>query len=82
MCSVFPMVIFFPGFNSNINLPGRDECGSAPTSPSVQLQDKNANNHAPHCPSPAPMENGNQIPNGYYYYFMCLYALWIDVEHL
>ncbi|XP_036966394.1 unconventional myosin-XVI isoform X2 [Acanthopagrus latus] len=52
------------GFNSNINLPGRDECGSAPTSPSVQLQDKNANNHAPHCPSPAPMENGNQIPNG------------------
>ncbi|XP_070770999.1 unconventional myosin-XVI [Enoplosus armatus] len=52
------------GFNSNINLPGRDDCGSAPTSPSLQLQDKNANNHSPHSPSPAPVENGNQISNG------------------
>ncbi|XP_019116728.2 unconventional myosin-XVI isoform X2 [Larimichthys crocea] len=52
------------GFNSNINLPGRDECGSAPTSPSLQLQDKNANNHSPHSSSPAPVENGNQISNG------------------
>ncbi|XP_051259431.1 unconventional myosin-XVI isoform X1 [Dicentrarchus labrax] len=52
------------GFNSNINLPGREECGSAPTSPSLQLQDKNANNHSPHSPSPAPVENGNQISNG------------------
>ncbi|XP_049450577.1 unconventional myosin-XVI isoform X3 [Epinephelus fuscoguttatus] len=53
------------GFNSNINLPGREECGSAPTSPSLQLQDKNANNHThPHSPSPAPVENGNQISNG------------------
>ncbi|KAM7380385.1 hypothetical protein PAMP_003687 [Pampus punctatissimus] len=51
------------GFNSNINLPGREECGSAPTSPSLQLQDKNANNHSLHCPSPAPVENGNQISN-------------------
>lgn len=57
--------IFFPGFNSNINLPGREECGSAPTSPSLQLQDKNANNHThPHSSSPAPVENGNQISNG------------------
>ncbi|XP_047457190.1 unconventional myosin-XVI isoform X2 [Mugil cephalus] len=52
------------GFNSNINLPGREECGSAPTSPSLQLQDKNANNHAPHSQNPAPIENGNQISNG------------------
>ncbi|KAM9851316.1 unconventional myosin-XVI [Aulostomus maculatus] len=52
------------GFNSNINLPGREECGSAPTSPSLQLQDKNANNHSLHSPSPAPIENGNQISNG------------------
>ncbi|KAK2839918.1 hypothetical protein Q5P01_013658 [Channa striata] len=52
------------GFNSNINLPGREECGSAPTSPSLQLQDRNANNHSPHSPSPAPVENGNQISNG------------------
>ncbi|KAM4609069.1 unconventional myosin-XVI isoform 2-T3 [Polymixia lowei] len=52
------------GFNSNINLPGREDCGSAPTSPSPQLQDKNANNHSPHSPSPAPIENGNQISNG------------------
>ncbi|XP_023271666.1 unconventional myosin-XVI [Seriola lalandi dorsalis] len=52
------------GFNSNINLPGREECGSAPTSPSLQLQDKNANNHSPHSPSPGPVENGNQISNG------------------
>ncbi|XP_028249307.1 unconventional myosin-XVI isoform X2 [Parambassis ranga] len=52
------------GFNSNINLPGREECGSAPTSPSLQLQDKNANNHSPHSQSPAPVENGNQISNG------------------
>lgn len=62
MC--FPLAIFFPGFNSNINLPGREECGSAPTSPSLQLQDKNANNHSLHSPSPAPVENGNQISNG------------------
>ncbi|KAM9344023.1 unconventional myosin-XVI [Pholidichthys leucotaenia] len=52
------------GFNSNINLPGREDCGSAPTSPSLQLQDKNANNHSIHSPSTAPVENGNQIPNG------------------
>uniref|UniRef100_UPI003AAAD176 unconventional myosin-XVI n=1 Tax=Centroberyx gerrardi TaxID=166262 RepID=UPI003AAAD176 len=52
------------GFNSNINLPGREDCGSTPTSPSPQLQDKNANNHSPHSPSPAPVENGNQISNG------------------
>ncbi|XP_069010138.1 unconventional myosin-XVI isoform X2 [Embiotoca jacksoni] len=52
------------GFNSNINLPGREDCGSAPTSPSLQLQDKNANNHSPHSSSPAPVENGNQISNG------------------
>ncbi|KAM3861733.1 LOW QUALITY PROTEIN: unconventional myosin-XVI [Diretmus argenteus] len=52
------------GFNSNINLPGREDYGSAPTSPSPQLQDKNANNHSPHSPSPAPIENGNQISNG------------------
>ncbi|XP_058479130.1 unconventional myosin-XVI isoform X1 [Solea solea] len=52
------------GFNSNINLPGREECGSAPTSPSLPLQDKNANNHTPHCPIPNPVENGNQISNG------------------
>lgn len=52
------------GFNSNINLAGREEYGSAPTSPSPQLQDKNANNHTPHSTSPAPMENGNQISNG------------------
>ncbi|XP_032385012.1 unconventional myosin-XVI isoform X3 [Etheostoma spectabile] len=52
-------------FNSNINLPGREECGSAPTSPSLQLQDKNANNHThPHSSIPAPVENGNQISNG------------------
>lgn len=50
------------GFNSNINLPGREEYGSAPTSPSPQLQDKNANNHT--STTPAPMENGNQISNG------------------
>ncbi|KAM9709629.1 unconventional myosin-XVI isoform 1-T1 [Menidia menidia] len=52
------------GFNSNINLPGREECGSAPTSPSLQLQDKNANNHSLHSPSPVSVENGNQISNG------------------
>ncbi|XP_041663460.1 unconventional myosin-XVI isoform X2 [Cheilinus undulatus] len=52
------------GFNSNINLPGREDSGSAPTSPSLQLQDKNANNHTPHSSSPAPVENGNQISNG------------------
>ncbi|XP_072300740.1 unconventional myosin-XVI isoform X1 [Eucyclogobius newberryi] len=52
------------GFNSNINLPGREDYGSAPTSPSPQLQDKNANNHTPHCTTSAPMENGNQISNG------------------
>ncbi|XP_068457861.1 unconventional myosin-XVI [Clinocottus analis] len=53
------------GFNSNINLPGREDGGSAPTSPSPQLQDKNANNHThTHSPSPAPVENGNQISNG------------------
>ncbi|XP_029967147.1 unconventional myosin-XVI isoform X2 [Salarias fasciatus] len=52
------------GFNSNINLPGREDCGSAPTSPSLQLQDKNANNHSSHSSNPAPVENGNQIPNG------------------
>ncbi|KAM8856722.1 unconventional myosin-XVI isoform 5-T5 [Spinachia spinachia] len=53
------------GFNSNMNLPGREDYGSAPTSPSLQLQDKNANNHThPRCPSPAPIENGNQISNG------------------
>ncbi|XP_074550716.1 unconventional myosin-XVI isoform X2 [Halichoeres trimaculatus] len=52
------------GYNSNINLPGRDDSGSAPTSPSLQLQDKNANNHAPHSSSTAPVENGNQISNG------------------
>uniref|UniRef100_A0A674ME91 Myosin XVI n=2 Tax=Takifugu rubripes TaxID=31033 RepID=A0A674ME91_TAKRU len=51
------------GFNSNINLPGKEECGSAPTSPSLQLQDKNANNHSGHSPSPVPIENGNQITN-------------------
>ncbi|XP_028991848.1 unconventional myosin-XVI isoform X3 [Betta splendens] len=52
------------GFNSNINLPGREDCGSAPTSPSLQLQDRNANNQSSHSPSPAPVENGNQISNG------------------
>ncbi|CAL9690096.1 unnamed protein product [Knipowitschia caucasica] len=52
------------GFNSNINLPGREEHGSAPTSPSPQLQDKNANNHTPHSTTSATMENGNQISNG------------------
>ncbi|XP_035030371.2 unconventional myosin-XVI isoform X1 [Hippoglossus stenolepis] len=52
------------GFNSNINLPGREECGSAPNSPSLPLQDKNANNHHPHSSSSASVENGNQISNG------------------
>ncbi|KAM6978300.1 unconventional myosin-XVI isoform 2-T3 [Tautogolabrus adspersus] len=52
------------GFNSNINLPGREDSGSAPTSPSLQLQDKNANNHTPHSSSHATVENGNQISNG------------------
>ncbi|XP_053295375.1 unconventional myosin-XVI [Pleuronectes platessa] len=52
------------GYNSNINLPGREECGSAPNSPSLPLQDKNANNHHPHSSSSAPLENGNQISNG------------------
>ncbi|XP_053732780.1 unconventional myosin-XVI isoform X1 [Synchiropus splendidus] len=52
------------GFNSNINTPGREDCGSAPTSPSLQLQDKNANNHSLHSSSPAHVENGNQISNG------------------
>ncbi|XP_034142653.1 unconventional myosin-XVI [Esox lucius] len=53
------------GFNSNVNLPGREEQpGSAPTSPSPQLQDKNANNHAPHSSSSAPVENGNRLSNG------------------
>lgn len=61
---VFFWLILFAGFNSNINLPGREESGSAPTSPSLQLQDKNANNHSTHSPSPAPIENGNQISNG------------------
>ncbi|KAG7255625.1 hypothetical protein CRUP_036626 [Coryphaenoides rupestris] len=51
------------GFNSNINLPARDDCGSAPTSPSPQLQDKNANNHTPNSSGSAPIENGNQITN-------------------
>uniref|UniRef100_H3BXF1 Myosin XVI n=1 Tax=Tetraodon nigroviridis TaxID=99883 RepID=H3BXF1_TETNG len=51
-------------FNSNINLPGKDECGSAPTSPSLQLQDKNANNRSTQSSSPVPIENGNQITNG------------------
>ncbi|KAM9447922.1 LOW QUALITY PROTEIN: unconventional myosin-XVI-like [Salvelinus alpinus] len=53
------------GFNSNINLPGREEHpGSTPSSPSPQLQDKNANNHAPHSPSHTPVENGNRLSNG------------------
>ena len=54
----------FPGFNSNINVPGREDQG--PTSLSPQLQDKNANthNHCPNSPSPAPVENGNQLSNG------------------
>ncbi|XP_057707425.1 unconventional myosin-XVI isoform X2 [Corythoichthys intestinalis] len=52
------------GFNSNINLPGREDCGSAPSSPSLQLQDKNANNHSIHPLNQAPVENGNQISNG------------------
>ncbi|XP_055733534.1 unconventional myosin-XVI-like isoform X2 [Salvelinus fontinalis] len=52
------------GFNSNINLPGREEHpGSTPSSPSPQLQDKNANNHAPHSPSHTPVENGNRLSN-------------------
>uniref|UniRef100_A0A3B3IBD2 Uncharacterized protein n=1 Tax=Oryzias latipes TaxID=8090 RepID=A0A3B3IBD2_ORYLA len=59
----FALLILLPGFNSNINLPGREECGSAPTSPSL-LQDKNANNHSLHSPSPITIENGNQISNG------------------
>ncbi|XP_076141146.1 unconventional myosin-XVI-like, partial [Alosa pseudoharengus] len=56
------------GFNSNINLPGRDEQG--PTCLSPQLQDKNANthnhhnHHSPNSPSPAPSDNGNQLSNG------------------
>ncbi|XP_028291558.1 unconventional myosin-XVI isoform X2 [Gouania willdenowi] len=49
------------GFNSNVN---REDCGSAPTSPSLQLQDKNANNHSSHSQSPIPVENGNRISNG------------------
>ncbi|XP_055727691.1 unconventional myosin-XVI isoform X1 [Salvelinus fontinalis] len=53
------------GFNSNINLPGREEHpGSTPTSSCPQLQDKNANNHAPPSPSPTPIENGNRLSNG------------------
>ncbi|KAJ8013191.1 hypothetical protein DPEC_G00050710 [Dallia pectoralis] len=53
------------GFNSNVNIPGREEqSGSSPTSPSPQLQDKNANNHAPHSSSPATVENGNRLSNG------------------
>ncbi|XP_051938387.1 unconventional myosin-XVI [Hippocampus zosterae] len=52
------------GFNSNINLPGHEDCGSAPSSPSLQLQDKNANNHSVQSSSHAPLENGNQISNG------------------
>lgn len=66
MCSPYTesMLILSIGFNSNINLPGKEECGSAPTSPSLQLQDKNANNHSGHSPSPVPIENGNQITNG------------------
>ncbi|XP_071197181.1 unconventional myosin-XVI-like isoform X2 [Salvelinus alpinus] len=52
-------------FNSNINLPGREEHpGSTPTSSCPQLQDKNANNHAPPSPSPTPIENGNRLSNG------------------
>lgn len=58
------VTLLLTGFNSNINLPGREESGSAPTSPSLQLQDKNANNHSTHSSSPAPIENGNQISNG------------------
>ncbi|XP_061082847.1 unconventional myosin-XVI-like [Conger conger] len=55
------------GFNSNINLSGRDESGM--TSPSPQLQDKNANNHSaphhhPHLHYPLLPENGNQLSNG------------------
>ncbi|KAJ8350779.1 hypothetical protein SKAU_G00259090 [Synaphobranchus kaupii] len=55
------------GFNSNINLSGRDESGV--TTPSSQLQDKNANNHtAPHhhpqLHCPLLPENGNQLSNG------------------
>ncbi|KAG7467471.1 hypothetical protein MATL_G00153880 [Megalops atlanticus] len=54
------------GFNSNINLPSREDPGT--TSPS-QLQDRNANNHAgphphAHSLSSAPAENGNQLSNG------------------
>lgn len=60
----FSVSLLPAGFNSNINLPGREESGSAPTSPSLQLQDKNANNHSTHSSSPAPIENGNQISNG------------------
>lgn len=60
----FSVSLLLAGFNSNINLPGREESGSAPTSPSLQLQDKNANNHSTHSSSPAPIENGNQISNG------------------
>lgn len=60
----FSVSLLLAGFNSNINLPGREESGSAPTSPSLQLQDKNANNHSTHSSSTAPLENGNQISNG------------------
>ncbi|XP_051567236.1 unconventional myosin-XVI-like [Myxocyprinus asiaticus] len=49
--------------NSNINLPGREDQG--PTSPSPQLQDKNANNHtSPNSSNSTSVENGNQISNG------------------
>lgn len=67
------MLILSIGFNSNINLPGREECGSAPTSPSLQLQDKNANNHSTHSSSPVPVENGNQITNGNVHQLFILY---------
>ncbi|XP_035378854.1 unconventional myosin-XVI isoform X2 [Electrophorus electricus] len=51
--------------NSNMNLPGREEQGTSSSSSSPQLQDKNANNHtSPNSPSPAPIENGNQLSNG------------------
>ncbi|XP_077583589.1 unconventional myosin-XVI isoform X1 [Stigmatopora nigra] len=52
------------GHNHNINLPGREDCGSALSSPLLQLQDKNANNHSVHPLNQAPVENGNQISNG------------------
>ncbi|XP_066562262.1 unconventional myosin-XVI isoform X2 [Amia ocellicauda] len=51
-------------FNSNIIMPGREE----PSDTSPQLQDKNANNRvntpSSTAPSPASIENGNQLSNG------------------